>query len=793
MKVLKESFNAGEFTPKLYSRYELAKYKNGCKTLANFVPMAHGPVSRRPGTEYIAEIKTSSAPARLIPFEFSRTDSYIIEAGSSHLRFYRNQGQVQSGDANTKLLLHLDGPDGSTTITDEGATVHTVTTVTNASLSDLQPKFGTSYCHFGVAGSALTVPDHADWTFGSGAFTIDFWVKFSSFTHGDAGFFEQKEDADNRYELYYDESAEILYFKVITSGTTEVTLSYSWTPLTGNIKWYHIAIIRGWGGSANSWAMCINGTAVDTDTVNYTIPDYGGADGKFYIGTTTAGTLMGGIDEFRVSNTARWTANFSVPSAQYPFGDDTGTVYELAHPYDTEDLFNLYYTQSADTMYITHENYVVKTLIRSSHVSWAIASVSFTNAPVVWGASDYPRTVEFYEDRFVLGGSPSYPDSLWFTDVGDYVTFTAGGADDAAITATLAARKVNDIQWISAERRLLVGTVGEEWWASGSSDTEPITATNKIAKRDSSIGSKRVMPVNIGDIVFFVDRSGSAVMESTYEYSRDKYIKKNLNVLAEHLTKTYKITSMAYQQRPNQILWCIRQDGALLSLTYLKDHDVVGWAKHTSGDGVFESVATIPGEIEDEVWFVVQRVVDGNDVRYIERLKEFNFGTSLEDAFFVDSGLTYDGPAATSISGLGHLEGEAVAVLADGLPVTGKTVSSGSITLSTAASKVHVGLAYTSELETLEAVVQDQDGTLQGIMKRITNVSLSLVESVGGLYGPDSSRTDDIPYDDETAPFTGWTRDLSYDEGFSEASTVYVGTSEPLPLTVAAISIDLED
>ena len=197
--------------------------------------------------------------------------------------------------------------------------------------------------------------------------------------------------------------------------------------------------------------------------------------------------------------------------------------------------------------------------------------------------------------------------------------------------------------------------------------------------------------------------------------------------------------------------------------------------------------------IFSEVWFVVKRTIDSATVRYVEKLKDFNYGTDLEDAFFMDSGLTYSGTAATTISGLDHLEGEAVTVLADGSVVTGKTVSSGAITLSTAASKVHIGLAYTPELETLDPVTQDDEGTLQGVLKRITNVTLRLVSSMGGLFGTDSSTTDPIPYDDETEPYTGWTKDLSFDGDYDQTSTVYITCDEPLPLEVAAIMMELED
>jgi hypothetical protein len=125
--------------------------------------------------------------------------------------------------------------------------------------------------------------------------------------------------------------------------------------------------------------------------------------------------------------------------------------------------------------------------------------------------------------------------------------------------------------------------------------------------------------------------------------------------------------------------------------------------------------------------------------------------------------------------------------------VTGKTVSSNAITLTTAASKVHIGLAYTPVLETLDAVMKDDEGTLQGVIKRITNITMRLIDSQGGQFGPNSSITDDIPYDSTTSPYTGWTDDLSFDEGFDEISTVYITSDEPLPFGVAAIQIDLED
>jgi len=787
MRVLKESFNAGEFTPRLYSRYELQKYKNGCKTLTNFLPLAQGPITRRPGFEYIAEVKDSEQGVRLIPFEFSATDSYIIEAGNLYFRFYRNGGQIQTVDTYTKLLLHFDGTDNSTDIEDSGDTDHTVTVNNNVKINTAQKKFGPSCCYFGVSDDYLSIADHADWYMSTGVFTIDFWVRFYS-NYGDKMFFKQGSGTDY-WDFRYDYTGDYLELRAVASSIQTIQLKYEgWSPQQD--VWYHISIIRGWGGNANDWALCINGTAVATLTDISEIPDI---TDEFVIGSE-AGTqpIKGWIDEFRVSKgIARWTSSFSVPVAQYPFGDSSGTVYELTTTYTQDVLDDLYFVQSADTMYIVHEDFVPRKLVRSDHDNWAISDVSFTNAPDEWGAADYPRTIDFYEDRLVFGGNPNDPDKIYTSDTSLYTTFTeADASDDESVQLTLAATKVNDILWISGGRKLIIGTRGEEWWLSGPSDTEPLTPSDHVAKRDSAWGSERIMPVNIGDAIFFVQRNGKILREMRYDFGSDRYVSTDMIVLSEHLTKDYKIKSIAYQQHPYQILWCVREDGVLLALTYLKEHDVLGWSKHTSADGEFESIAVIPGTSEDELWAIIKRTINGDLVKYIERMKPFNWGSSLEDAFFIDSGLTYDGAETSTISGLDHLEGESLSGLADGVVVSDLTVTSGSVTLEDAASKIHLGLPYTPEMETLDAVISDREGPLQGVIKRIANTSIFLVNSMGGLFGSDSSHTDSIDYDDTTEPFTGWTRDMPFNEGSDNEATVYIQCNEPLPMEIGAILIE---
>ena len=263
MRILKESFNAGEFTPKLHSRYELSKYKNGCKTLTNFIPLPHGPITRRPGFEYIAAVKTAAKYTRLIPFEFSEEDSYIVEFGHEYVRFYRNGGQIQSVDAATRLLLHCDGDNNSTTITDVGATVHTVTANADAKLKTAQKKFGSASCYFDGTGDYLSIPDHVDWDFGASEFTIDFGVRFDSVSQIQ-GIFNQRTDDSNWYSLWWNNLSGKLQFRQQNTGAADILLSYDWSPVVDT--WYHIALIRGWSGNTNDWAITVNGSSIGDET-----------------------------------------------------------------------------------------------------------------------------------------------------------------------------------------------------------------------------------------------------------------------------------------------------------------------------------------------------------------------------------------------------------------------------------------------------------------------------------------------------------------------------------------------
>ncbi|MEW5725320.1 MAG: ubiquitin-activating E1 FCCH domain-containing protein, partial [Thermodesulfobacteriota bacterium] len=270
------------------------------------------------------------------------------------------------------------------------------------------------------------------------------------------------------------------------------------------------------------------------------------------------------------------------------------------------------------------------------------------------GAGDYPSAVTFYEQRLCWAGTNNEPMTLWLSKTGDYENLdrSSPARDDDSCKFTLNADQINLIRWLVPSRLLLIGTAGSEWHLGGAGGG-PVTPTSVEARRETLHGSADLQPVIVGNIVIFLDRAGRKVREFVYNLDMDGYAAPDLSILAEHLTRTNRIVEWAYQQDPHSIIWCVRDDGMLLGLTYQRDHQVVAWHRHVTA-GEFESVAVIPGGTRDEVWVAVRREINGETRRFVELL-EGEFTPEVEageadtvDAFFVDSGLSHDEPRPIS-------------------------------------------------------------------------------------------------------------------------------------------------
>ena len=654
------SFVSGEFSPKMDGRTDFEKYSSGAKTLENFLVHPQGAATRRVGTQFIAEVKSSAAKTRLIPFEFSTTQTYVLEFGNNYIRFFKDKGQILSGGS----AYEISSP------------------YLTAELFDI--KFAQSadvmfITHPNHEVMKLSRTAHTSWTLTEVAFT------------------------DGPY---------------LATNTTTTTL----TPASASV-----------GTGVNITASAVTG-------IN------GGAGFQ----TTDVGRIIS-FNSGKAKITARTSTTVVVCTITTAFASTAATA-----------AFNL--GAFSDT-------------------------------------TGHPSCVSFFEQRLVFAGTLDEPQTLFFSKAGDYENMTTGTNADDAMVYTIASNQVNAIRYMKAVRTLVVGTTGGEFTVSADGTDASITPTNITIKRQSSFGSANVDAIPAGNAILFLQKAKRKIRELQYNFDSDGYQAPDLTILNETVTDT-GINEMSYQQEPGSNIWCVRDDGVLACLTYQRSENVIAWSRHIfggafgSGRAVCESIASISGTLtEDEVWVIVKRTINGATKRYVECFSDFDFDeTDANDFKFLDSHLSYSGSATTTLSGLAHLEGQTVSILADGAAHANKTVSSGAITLDRSATKACVGLSYDSILQTMRIEGGAAEGTSQGKTKRISKVVLRLFETVGVKVGPSLTNLETIPFRTTSSLLSNpvdtllsGDKEIEFNDDYNSDGFIFIKQDQPLPCSILAI------
>lgn len=406
---------------------------------------------------------------------------------------------------------------------------------------------------------------------------------------------------------------------------------------------------------------------------------------------------------------------------------------------------------------------------------------------------DWPSQVFFHQQRLGWASSINRPITIWLSRTGDFEIMAASTppkADDA-IEATLAATQANRIVWLQPDRQSLTfGTEGSEWTLSASEGVALTPSNISFEMQTSNGGDGAVQAISVGGGVLYLQRGGKAVRQFAYNYSADKYLGQDVTILARHILRDAAVLAWAFQQEPHAVLWCALSDGSLAGLTYMPEQDVMGWHRHDT-DGRFEDAAVMPGTPDDQTWFLVRRA----NGLCVERLDSFFDSDDLAEAYFLDSALNYQGPAATQFSGLAHLSGREVQAFADGGTVGGLRVDEkGGLTLPRPASSVHVGLPYTSRLVPNLPEVQTQRGSSMMHNRKIVAVRLRAYRSMSFLAGLEGSLA---PIVDRhiragafrTQPFFSEGTDLALDVcgGWADESPLIMEVSSATPLTLLAL------
>jgi hypothetical protein len=835
IQTLIDGFNAGEFSEKLASRLSFNKYPLGAATLKNALPLVQGAFTRRPGTRYVAPIKDETKTARLIDFRFSTAQAYVLEFGEGAVRFYKDQGQITVPDTDAAISngafdagitdwddrstgsgsISHDATGGRLALTPGGATASDIGWVEQDVAVSTGNKDNEHVLKFRIDGAPGDKIELRIGTSSTGAEIVaghDFEVGYHcfAFTPMATTFyiqFRNKGSVQNKV-VYLDDVS------LIDDGPVEIDVPYLESELFGVARAQSADVLI---LTHQSWPVFKLSRSGHT---SWSLAEIAWQDGPYQTENTAATTLM----------PAAASGSGITVTASATEGINSGDGFK-----STDVGREVRIKNGSNWAWGVIVGWVSATQVTVDHRG----STNFpTTAQSVWrlGAwsktTGFPCAVTFFEQRLVLAGTPDQPQTFWLSQSGDFENMAPDdGADtvedDDALAFTIAARQVNVIRWLAGARELMIGTVGGEWLVK--SDGPTLTPTDIDVKRQTTHGSAAVQPLEIGYVVLFLQAARRKLRELVYDLNVNGLRAPDLTILSDHATVS-GVVDMAYQQEPQSTVWCVRADGVLVALTYERNQNVVGWSRHvlggTYGGGapIVDTVAVIPGgnaegqvydsSDRDEVWMIVRRTINGQARRYVEVLEgsftaprrdDFESAAAWElavlstqtTAFYVDCGLTYAGSATSTISGLDHLEGEEVAVLADGAVHPLRTVSAGEITLDQPAQTVQIGLEYTHTWRSLKLAPPAAVGTIVGQAKRIHGLTLVLLDSMGGEIGPDEMTLQRLVYRevsdamDTAVPLFVGERFAEFDGDWSSDGRILIRGSDPVPFTCLAVVPEL--
>lgn len=766
--LIQPSFAAGELAPALWARVDLAKFHVGLKTARNFLISATGGAYNRAGTQFVGEVRDSRYAARLIPFQFSTQQTYVLEFGHLCMRVIKDGGYVQNGSGGIyEIPTPYIADDLPLLKFAQSADVLTLT-------------------HPAYAPCDLSRTGHAAWTltevsFGSAIAPPSDVTATAHHEFGDLGtsneyaktwkYVVTAQDAagnESRASVVAGASNyQALGRQDASDGTSKYNWNdVAWTQVPGAVK-YHVykdnAGLRGWIGSTDG--LTFRDDNIEADT---TISPLEGRD-PFH--------APRGITGVTVTATGSGYSDATVLTVLDPAG--SGCVLT---PVVAEGKLVSVTVESPGSGYISPT-------VQASVGLGAVFSVT------VESAANWPGAVTYFEQRKIWAGGSAHPQTLWTSRSGDYrsMDVSAPSQDDDAITRTIAAQQVHEIRHLVPLQTLLLLTSGGEWkcWAGSSKDV--LTPSSMVLRQQSANGSSHVPPVVVNGTVLYT--LGSSVRSLGYDWSQDTYTGTDLMVLSSHLLRGRSVVSWAWAAEPDKVVWVVRDDGALLSLTYMKEQDVYAWCRHDTAGGAFESVAVVREGTEDAVYFVVRRTDQyGATKRYVERLHSRQFD-DVASCFFVDCGLSYYGAPSATFAGLDHLEGKTVAILGDGNVFPPQVVAGGKVKLAQAVSKARIGLPIVADLETLNP--EPGQGTIQGKRKRVTAVTLRVEKTRGLKVGPDADHLTEIkerrsqPYGTPIELQTGDER-VNIGTSWNREGSVFVRQDNPLPVTILAVVPEID-
>jgi hypothetical protein len=658
------SFSSGEVAPTLGARIDIAQYANSAQEILNGIVQVHGGCEKRPGTMFVGEVKDSSKKTYLVPFKFSTTNQCMLEFGNLYIRIYQNHALSTIPDIVTPYLtadlLNLN-------YRQSGDVVYLAhPNYPSAKLSRL------SATNWQYEVISFKYGDMPIATVGPGTLGV---VRITVNNHGLA-------------------SGTYVYINGIEGTGLSFINGNVWPINVVDINNFDLigSILPGWGAVSGPSQYLFNldgliGILLPSPTAPTTgqLVNVGGFDASsgangvwqitvydHYSGGTRI--TLNNSQYIGVSSTLGWVS--LVSSYGYISGGSVTQVQPITgaanngsgliritsanHGFDTGQGVNVIGVLGA-----TEANGIWEIKVIDDN-TYDLNGSTFTNAyisggygiPVIFATSNnYPSTVEFFEQRLAWAGTLNQPQNIWLSVTRDFENMITGTNDDDALVYALYADGTDPICWMLSWNVLLLGLVNGEWRFGGATITEPTTPTSILAKIQSNKGSMNIKAIMVGDVAIFIQYYGTKLYQIGYTFVSDTFSSTELTKLASHITKS-GIVQMAQQETPNTVIWLVRNDGYLVSMTYYADEKVIAFSRHNTL-GVFESIASLKGEYEDEIWVIVNRTIGGVTKRYIEYFvaRDFTAGEPVPPTrpyqyLYADCGLTYDGGVPVTITGI---------------------------------------------------------------------------------------------------------------------------------------------
>ena len=780
------NFTAGELSPRVRGRTDIAKYKNGLQICENFLPMREGGATRRPGFRFVAETKNSSTKARLIKFEFNDEQTYTMEFGQKGSASFT----VAAADATANtftIATDLTGTFRATrTFTVSGSTGNDGTYTTVASEYD------------GSTNTTVYVASVADDT-NDGSIVADIgYIRFmrdetqlttdgSTPTEIDSPY-----DSGDLFNIKFAQSNDIIFFAHPD---------------------YHTFKLSRTAGD-------------DTQNATWTMDEEVNTDGPYLPDNTTATTIEpNGTsgDITLTSSPALFVKTDIGRSVRIDNGTNAGWVIITAFQSTTLVNATVQATLPASGAPVT---------------TWRLGAFSSTTG--------FPAAVTFFDERLWWAATAAEISTYFSSTLAIRTAYTPnaltgmGVSDDDGIVAQISDSQQNPIRWLFSDQRgMITFTSSGLHVLTNNAAGDPITnAAFKwvTRKQNNDSVSPLVSPQRSGTMLLTPDKGERRTLQQVFTFQDERIKGTNLNLLADHVVVGGAVES-AFQDRPDRRFWLARADGQLSCLLYDPEQSVVAWSRHImGGDGIVESITAISEANEDQLWAITKRTINGQTKRYIEFMENmFDVNTKLEDAFFVDSGLTLndnktitnasnsnpvvvtaaahgfsdgddvrirnlkgltlttveddnsvtvtdpindktftigsvetntftlldlDGTTldpyvsagdanveVTLISGLTHLVGETVNVMVDGASHPQLLVNAaGEVTLNKKASLIHIGLPVVSKMQTMPAVDTTGDRDSRSGLFQIHQVFLLVDRSLGGAIGTEEGEYNELIY-----------------------------------------------